>query len=76
MQSETAERGGAGGLDLTQSQLPPKSLYVEVRCLIDFGEFETEDGTVLRLTKDSQHLMSRSDCESLIRQGILEHIVT
>ncbi|TGZ38516.1 hypothetical protein CRM22_011278 [Opisthorchis felineus] len=76
MQADVAERGGAGGLDLTQSQLPPKSLFLEVRCLVDFGEFETEDGGVLQLTKDSHHLMSRSDCETLIRQGVLEHITT
>ncbi|KAF5399175.1 DNA replication complex GINS protein PSF1 [Paragonimus heterotremus] len=74
MQAETKDRGGAGGLDLTQSQIPPKSLFLEVRCLVDFGEFETEDGSILQLTKDSHHLMSRADCELLIRQGVLEHI--
>ncbi|CAL8068790.1 unnamed protein product [Calicophoron daubneyi] len=76
MQAETDERGGAGGLDLTQSRIPPKCLFMEVRCLTDFGEFETEDGSVLHLTKGSHHLMSRSDCEALIRQGVLEHITT
>ncbi|KAF8562530.1 hypothetical protein P879_12030 [Paragonimus westermani] len=74
MQAETTDRGGAGGLDLTQSQIPPKSLFPEVGCLVDFGEFETEDGSILQLTKDSHHLMSRADCELLIRQRVLEHI--
>ncbi len=30
----------------TPSSKPPKSLYIEVRCLVDYGEFETEDGGV------------------------------
>ncbi|KAL7063631.1 hypothetical protein AAHC03_0912 [Spirometra sp. Aus1] len=74
MQADATERGGAGGMDLTQSLKPPKSLVMEVRCLKDYGEFETEDGCLLNLTKGSQHLMFRSDCESLVRQGILQHI--
>lgn len=75
MQAEPGEVGGGGGLDLTQSLKPPKSLLLEVRCLKDYGEFETECGSVLNLTKGSQHLMFRSDCENLIMQGVLQHIV-
>ena len=63
------------GVDLTQDTKPPKSLYIEVRCLVDYGEFETEDGSVVLLKKNSQHLLHRSHCEHLIRQGILEHII-
>ena len=63
------------GIDLTQDSKPPKSLYIEVRCLVDYGEFETEDGNVVLLKKNSQHLLHRADCEHLIRQGILEHII-
>ncbi len=44
MQADASELGGAGGLDLTQSLKPPKSLLLEVRCLQDYGEFETDDG--------------------------------
>ena len=29
--------GEHGGLDLTQDMKPPKSLYIEVRCLVDQG---------------------------------------
>lgn len=65
---------GDSGLDLTQYMHPPKSLYVEVRCLVDYGEFETEDGTIIQLKKNSQHYLSRSQCEHLIKQGILEHV--
>lgn len=67
--------GGEGGLDLTQDLKPPKTLYIEVRCLMDHGEFETQDGNILVLKKNSQHFLLRSECEHLIRQGILEHIV-
>ena len=63
------------GIDLTLDSKPPKSLYIEVRCLEDYGEFEMEDGSVVLLKKNSQHLLQRADCEHLIRQGILEHII-
>lgn len=66
--------GGSRGLDLTQHMQPPKSLYIEVRCLEDYGEFETEDGVVIQLKLNSQHYLLRSQCEHLIKQGILEHI--
>lgn len=65
---------GTSGLDLTQHLQPPKSLYVEVRCTEDYGDFEMDDGTVVLLTKNSQHYLLRSQCEPLIRQGILEHV--
>ncbi|KXJ30034.1 DNA replication complex GINS protein PSF1 [Exaiptasia diaphana] len=63
------------GLDLTQDTKPPKSLYIEVRCVEDYGEFEADDGTVVLLKKNSQHFLPRSHCEHLIRQGVLEHII-
>ena len=62
------------GLDLTQHVQPPKTLYIEVRSLQDYGDFETEDGTLVQLRKNSQHYLLRSHCEHLIKQGILEHI--
>ncbi|CAI9149989.1 unnamed protein product, partial [Rangifer tarandus platyrhynchus] len=40
-----ATLAGDQGLDITQDVKPPKSLYIEVRCLKDYGEFEVEDGT-------------------------------
>eukprot|EP00794_Sanderia_malayensis_P019891 gene19891-21833_t len=66
---------GGIGLDLTQNLKPPKSLYIEVRCLVDYGEFETEDGAIILLKKNSQHLLPRSQCERLIRQGVLQHLL-
>jgi len=66
--------GDGAGIDLTTDQSPPKSLHVEVRCLQDYGELETDDGTVIVLKKNTQHFLPRNQCEPLIRQGILEHV--
>ena len=65
---------GGGVIDFTQYRTPPKSLYIVVHCLQDYGELETEDGTVVQLKRGSQHHLLRSQCEQLIRQGILEHV--
>lgn len=64
------------GLDLARYRSPPKSLYVQVRCLQDYGDFETEDGTTIVLARDTTHFLERSQCEKLIHQGIVEHVVT
>ncbi|XP_072360622.1 DNA replication complex GINS protein PSF1 isoform X2 [Scyliorhinus torazame] len=68
--------GGEGGLDITQDMKPPKSLFIEVRCLKDYGEYEIDDGTTVLLKKNSQHFMPRWKCEQLIRQGVLEHVLS
>jgi len=65
---------GNVGLDLFTHLQPPKSLYVQVRCLCDYGDFETSEGDAVILVKNSTHLLPRTDCEKLIHQGILEHI--
>jgi len=65
---------GKYSIDLTQNMKPPKNLYIQVKVLTDFGEFETEDGDVVVLKKNSLHLLPRSQCELLISQGILEHV--
>jgi len=65
---------GDSGLNLTQDMKPPKSLYIEVKCLVDFGRFELDTGETVLLKKNGIHLLPRSQCETLIRQGILEHI--
>ena len=31
-----------------------RHFHFKVRCLVDYGEFETEDGTVILLKKNSQ----------------------
>ncbi|GJQ71358.1 hypothetical protein Trydic_g11090 [Trypoxylus dichotomus] len=63
--------GDDGGVNLCMDMRPPKALYIEVRCVVDYGRFELSDGTVLLLKKDSRHYLPRSECEELIRQGRL-----
>lgn len=62
------------GIDLTQYSRPPKSLFIHVRCLQDYGELELSDGHTVSLLKHSQHYVLASDVQDLIKQGILEHI--
>ncbi|XP_043490985.1 DNA replication complex GINS protein PSF1-like [Polistes fuscatus] len=62
------------GLNLTVNMLPPKSLYIEVKCLTDYGKLEIENGQVVTLKKNTYHLLPRVICEPLIRQGVLEHL--
>lgn len=61
-------------IDLTQYTKPPKSLFIHVRCLKDYGEIELSDGHTVSLVKDSQHYLLASDVQDLIKQGTLEHI--
>lgn len=68
------ENSGNYSIDLTSHMKPPKSLYIEVRCLTDYGRFELDSGEVILFKKNSQHYLPRAECESLIRQGILQHI--
>ena len=42
-------------------------MHLQVRCIQDVGEIMTENG-VIKLDKDSQHFLRRSDVEPLIRQ--------
>lgn len=66
---------GENGLNLAMSLKPPKSTFIAVRCLVDYGKFELSDGSVLLLKKNSQHYLPRAECEELVRQGVFEHIV-
>nr|CAD7574394.1 unnamed protein product [Timema californicum] len=59
----------SGGLNLTQFMQPPKSLYVEVRCLEDYGKLQLEDGEIVLLKKNTQHLLPRTQCETPYSTG-------
>lgn len=61
--------GGNGGVGLD----PPKDLFIEVRVLRDAGEISTEYG-ILNLVKGNQLHVRRTDVESLIRAGYLQHV--
>lgn len=63
------------GMNIMTNLKPPKAPYIGVRCLVDHGEMELENGEVLLLQKDSIHYMPKSECEMLIRAGVLEHLI-
>lgn len=60
------------GLDLTLYVTPPKKLYIQVKCIRDYGQFDLDDGQPVMLKKDSIHFLPLSQCEKLIHQGVLE----
>jgi GINS complex subunit 1 len=60
---------------LTVSNLFKHEKNVLLKLFQDYGEMETDDGSVIVLKKNTQHYLPRQHCEQLIRQGILEHIV-
>ncbi|XP_063685351.1 DNA replication complex GINS protein PSF1-like [Bolinopsis microptera] len=62
------------GLDITQNTVPPKSLKIQVRCLEEYGELETDSGDIVMLTLNSEHYLPLSECEHLIKQGVLQHM--
>lgn len=66
-------RGQFLDVDLGAALVPPRDLFVEVRVLKDCGEVQTENGAV-RLVKNSQHYLRRTDVESFITAGYLRHI--
>lgn len=65
---------GGTGLDLTVGHKPPKQLYVQVRCLMEYGDYDLDDGTTVVLSRGSTHFLQRSQCEKLIQSGVLEQI--
>lgn len=66
---------GEEGINLAVDLKPPTALYIEVKCTVDYGQFELNNGSVLLLKKNSRHYLPRAECEELIRQGVLEHVV-
>jgi len=56
-----------------QSLKPPKTDRIPVRTLKDCGVVETSDGP-RRLCAGESHFMLRSDCEPLVRQGLMEEV--
>ncbi|XP_011553578.2 DNA replication complex GINS protein PSF1 [Plutella xylostella] len=65
---------GYSGIDLTENLKPPKSLFIEVLCVVDYGKLELDDGDVIMLKKNSRHFLPTSECQTLIRQGVLKQI--
>uniref|UniRef100_A0A914C4M0 DNA replication complex GINS protein PSF1 n=1 Tax=Acrobeloides nanus TaxID=290746 RepID=A0A914C4M0_9BILA len=72
MLAEFQQSIGDNGVNLFGHIHPPKSLHIHVRALSDYGEFELSDGTTIILKKNSLHYIPREDCDTLLKQGILE----
>ncbi|CAF3988344.1 unnamed protein product [Rotaria sp. Silwood2] len=67
--------GNNHSLDLTTFMMPPKKLFAHIKCIQDYGPYETSDGTIIQLTFNSEHYVLTSDAEHLIQRKIAEHIV-
>ncbi|XP_065315710.1 DNA replication complex GINS protein PSF1-like isoform X2 [Gordionus sp. m RMFG-2023] len=63
------------GFNMIYSKKPPKSTYIQVRCLKDYIDYGSENGEMINFKENSQHFLSRSQCEPLIQKGILKHII-
>lgn len=61
-------------LNLTDYTKPPKSLYIEVKCLVNDGRFELDTGETMSMQKNTIHYLPRTQAEPLIRKGILQHL--
>ncbi|UJR33992.1 hypothetical protein I4U23_021407 [Adineta vaga] len=67
--------GNNHSLDLTSFMSPPKKLFAHIKCIQEYGPYETSDGTIIQLTFNSEHYVLTSDAEHLIQRKIAEHIV-
>jgi GINS complex subunit 1 len=62
------------GLDLTLYRNAPKCLYVQVRCLLNYGDFELDDGTVVVLSPGS--MVSYSSSFTGVTSPLFDHHLT
>ncbi|CAF2026785.1 unnamed protein product [Rotaria magnacalcarata] len=67
--------GNNHSLDLTSFMIPPKKLFAHIKCIQEYGPYETSDGTIIQLTFNSEHYVLTLDAEHLIQRKIAEHIV-
>lgn len=64
------------GLDLTLYQNRPKELYIRVRCLIDYGQYNLEqEARHVLLKRNGIHFLPLNQCEKLIQEGVLEQLL-
>jgi len=60
-------------LNLTLDLVPPQHHKIQVKCLEDYGELFTRDGTV-DLRRNTVHLLWREEAQPLIHEGVLEQL--
>ncbi len=58
-------------LNLTKDIQPPEDLFVSIRVVKDCGEIVSSDGEVIKINKDTNHFLKRSDIEHLLLQGLV-----
>lgn len=46
-------------MNLAMDLRPPKTTFIEVRCLVDYGKYKLSNGTVFLLKKNSRHYLPR-----------------
>lgn len=74
LRSSWIRKASAGLVEVAQQQNPPKDLFIQIRVKEDCGIIQTEYGQ-LHLSTDSSHFVRRSDVQSLIDQGLVEHFL-
>lgn len=52
--------------------MPIINMHFQFKVLKEYGEFEPEDGKVIVLKKNCVHHLPRYQCETLLRQGVIE----
>ncbi|KAJ3178675.1 hypothetical protein HK101_010125 [Irineochytrium annulatum] len=67
-------RGSFMDVDIGAPLVPPRDLYIEVRVLREIGEVVLDSGSIVRLTKHSQHYLRRTDVENFISMGYMRQI--
>jgi hypothetical protein len=50
---------------------PPKSTYMRVRCVREYGGLQTDSGRV-DLLAQCEYYLRKADCDQLIKQGFVE----
>ena len=68
------ENQDSAAADPTKLNMPPQSYYAKIRCLAEYGEFETVEGETVFLAANSQHILPYSDSLALANQGVIEII--
>ena len=61
-------------MDLTVDLTPPKELFIEVRINKDLGSMMLPESGQVLLSKNTNHLLRRSEVDSLIKQGVADEV--
>merc|ERR1711976_508769 len=62
------------GVDVTKCHVPSEEPIIQVLAKVDIGEVYFPSFGILRINKDSVHLLQRDEVESYLQQGTLSHL--